>query len=153
MHAGHKIGTPEVLFRNIADAEIAELRQRYAGSQGDRTAAAAAAAGSKPAKKGTKAGAAANKPSGDAPSVSPTEPSISEQTNGKKVGAASGLAPCVTVLSLHVVAVMAGLILKLPHHRVRACRRRRQRTSAKRSRVIRQLMAERWMSRQQMYRD
>lgn len=82
--AGHKIGAaePTPLFRKITDAEVAEFRARFAGSQADRAAAeatasnstakpAAAAAGGKKEKKGavpaaSAAGAPTDVPNGEA---------------------------------------------------------------------------------------
>ena len=53
--AGHRIGTPEVLFRSIGDEEVAALREQFAGSQADRADSAAASAAKKAAaaKKGS----------------------------------------------------------------------------------------------------
>jgi Anticodon binding domain of methionyl tRNA ligase len=39
--AGHRINQPEVLFRQIGDEEIAELKERFKGSQSERELAAA----------------------------------------------------------------------------------------------------------------
>lgn len=71
---GHRIGTPEVLFRTIADEEVATLREKFAGSQADRAESAAASVAKK--------AAAAKK--GGAP------PSSSSRTAGKPDNKAAG---------------------------------------------------------------
>jgi len=61
--AGHKIGAeePTPLFRKITDAEIEDFRQRFAGNQADRAAAAAAAPATAAAAPAAKPGAAVEK--------------------------------------------------------------------------------------------
>ena len=78
--AGHKIGAaePTPLFRKITEAEVADFRERFAGSQADRAAAeaTAAAAGGKKDKKGGKDAAA-----GASASASAAAPAA--EANGK----------------------------------------------------------------------
>ncbi|CAI7810629.1 unnamed protein product, partial [Closterium sp. NIES-53] len=65
--AGHTIGVVEPIFREMKDDEVDAFRNRFAGSQADRTAAAAAAAasgGSAASAGGAKAGGGAGKGKG-----------------------------------------------------------------------------------------
>lgn len=62
--AGHPINKPEPLIREIPEAQIAELRARYGGSQAERNETAAASASGAPssATAGSKKPAAGGKP-------------------------------------------------------------------------------------------
>ena len=87
--AGHAIGTPRLLFREIGKEEEEALRARFAGSQAERASAAAAAAASASVAPASSGGGAAS--AGRAPPAA-AKPAAREPRGGER-GAAPQAAP------------------------------------------------------------
>ncbi|KAK9807550.1 hypothetical protein WJX72_002305 [[Myrmecia] bisecta] len=123
--AGHQIGKPEVLFRNIDDAEVASLRSRYAGSQSDRASAAAApttsgkSAAPKRAPPGSKAAGAGGDGNSQAKAGGTTAPAPLASAGDKAKPAAKGGAaakPAEQPADISRIDLRVGVISKVWRH-------------------------------------